>query len=381
MGGYESPWMTDELKLLRETARGFFVREGLPNVARWEQQKGVDRDFWLKAGDLGLLCPTVPEEYGGSGGNILHHIVITEEQARTIDKGWGNGVHSGVVADYLLSYGSDLQKKRWLPGMVSGSTIAAIAMTEPSAGSDVQAIRTTAVRDGDEYVINGSKTFITNGGSADLILVAVKTDPAARGKGISLIVVETAGCPGFERGRVLEKIGQHAADTSELSFTDVRVPVTNRLGDEGAGFKMLMQQLPQERLFIGVGAVVPIELAVERTVEYAKDRELFGGPLYDLQNTRFELAECATIARIARTFIDHCIALHLAGELDSATSSMAKLWLTDMQFQVVDRCLQLFGGYGYMKEYPIARMFTDARVQRIYGGSNEVMKEVIARSL
>ncbi|WP_185993474.1 acyl-CoA dehydrogenase family protein [Rhodococcus sp. KBS0724] len=381
MTDHVSPWMTDELKLLRDTARQFFLREGMPHVARWERQQGVDREFWMKAGSLGLLCPTVPEVYGGAGGNILHHIVITEEQARTIDKGWGNPVHSGVVAGYLLSYGSEEQKLRWLPGMVSGETIAAIAMTEPSAGSDLQAIKTTAVRDGDEYIINGAKTFITNGGSADLILVAAKTDPTARGRGISLIVVDTRDCPGFVRGRVLDKIGQHAADTAELAFQDVRVPVSNRLGEEGSGFKMLMQQLPQERLFIGVGAVVPIELAVERTVEYAKDRELYGKPLLDLQNTRFELAECATVARVARTFIDSCIEKHLCGELDSATAAMAKLWLTDMQCQVIDRCLQLFGGYGYMREYPIARMYADARVQRIYGGANEVMKEVIARSL
>jgi acyl-CoA dehydrogenase len=380
MTGYTSPWETDELALLRDTAREFFTREGMPQLEKWERQRHVDRAFWLRAGELGLLCPMVPEEYGGPGGTFLHHLAITEAQGWTIDKGWGNSVHSGIVADYVLAYGCEEQKRRWLPKMVTGEVVTAIAMSEPSAGSDLKAIRTRAVRDGDHYVIDGAKTFITNGGTADLVIVAARTDPAAGAKGISLLLVD-ATTPGFRRGRILDKIGQHAADTSELFFDGVRVPAANLLGTEGGGFRMLMTQLPQERLFIGLGGIVAAEVALHHTVRYTKDRQAFGAPLFDMQNTRFELAECATLARVGRTFFDDCVLRHARRELDAATASMAKYWLTDLQCQVIDRCLQLHGGYGYMREYPIARMYADARAQRIYGGANEVMKELIARSL
>ncbi|WP_225991505.1 acyl-CoA dehydrogenase family protein [Actinomadura montaniterrae] len=372
--------MTDELALLRRTARDFFVREALPHSERWERQRHVDRAFWRLAGRVGLLCPTVPAEYGGPGGTLLHQIVITEEQNRVLDKGWGNPVHSGMVASYLLDHGTEEQKKRWLPGMVSGTTIAAIAMTEPSAGSDLKGIRSTAVRDGDHYVLNGTKTFISNGGTADLVIVAAKTPASGPGE-LSLLVVDTRDRAGFRRGRTLDKIGQHAADTAELFFDDVRVPAGNLLGGEGEGLDLLLRQLPQERLLIAVGAVSSAERAVDLTVDYVKDRTLFGRPSFTFQNTRFELAECAALTRVGRAFLDDCVQRHLAGRLDGATAAMAKYWLTDMQCQVVDRCLQLFGGYGYMREYPIARMYADARAQRIYGGANELMKELIARSL
>lgn len=377
---YTSPWETEELTLLRDTATEFFTREGMPQLERWERQQYVDRDFWLRAGELGLLCPMVPESYGGPGGSFLHHLAITEAQGWTIDKGWGNSVHSGIVADYVLAYGSEEQKKTWLPKMVTGEVVSAIAMSEPSAGSDLKAIRTRAVRDGDSYVLDGSKTFITNGATADLVIVAAKTDPAAGARGISLLLVD-ATTPGFRRGRTLDKIGQHAADTAELFFDGVRVPATNLLGEEGSGFRMLMSQLPQERLFIGLTGIVGAEVALHHTVTYTKERHAFGAPLFSMQNTRFELAECATLTRVGRTFFDDCVLRHEKLELDAPTASMAKYWLTDVQCQVIDRCLQLHGGYGYMREYPIARMYADARAQRIYGGANEVMKELVARSL
>jgi acyl-CoA dehydrogenase len=378
--GYVSPWETEELTLLRDTATRFFTEVGMPQLEKWETQHFVDKEFWRQAGDLGLLCAMVPEEYGGPGGTFLHHIAIMEAQGRTIDRGFGNSVHSGIVADYVLAYGSEEQKREWLPRMVSGEVVAAIAMTEPTAGSDLKAIRTRAVREGDHYVIDGSKTFITNGSTADLVIVAAKTDPAAGSRGVSLLLVP-ADTPGFRRGRILDKIGQHAADTSELFFDGVRVPVGNLLGEEGRGFRMLMTQLSQERLFIGLGAIVAAEVALEHTVRYTKEREAFGAPLFDMQNTRFELAECATMVRVGRTFFDDCVARHARQELDAATASMAKYWLTQTQCEVIDRCLQLFGGYGYMREYPIARMYADARAQKIYGGANEVMKDLIARSL
>jgi acyl-CoA dehydrogenase len=382
---YVSEWMTDELRVLRDVARQFFEREAAPLMAKWSEQRFVDREFWVKAGSLGLLCPTVPEEYGGPGGGILHQVAITEEQSRVLEKGWGNNVHSGVVTDYILKYGSEEQCRRWLPSMVAGTLIGAIAMTEPGAGSDVRAMTGRARRDGDEYVIDATKTFITNGQTADLIIVAVKLenpqDSAADPRAITLIAVEADKAEGFHRGAPLRKIGQHAADTSELFFDACRVPVANRVGDEGAGFPALMNQMPQERLILAVNAVAQTEKAVRLTLAYTKERKVFGKPLYDQQNTRFVLAECATLARAARLFVDRCITDHARGRLDNATAAMAKWWLTDVQCQVLDECVQLFGGYGYMEEYPIARMYADSRVQKIYGGANEIMKEIIARAL
>jgi acyl-CoA dehydrogenase len=382
---YVSEWMTDELRALRDVAREFFEREAAPLMAKWSEQRFVDREFWVKAGSLGLLCPTVPEEYGGPGGNIFHQVAITEEQSRVLEKGWGNNVHSGVVTDYILRYGSEEQRRRWLPSMVTGTLIGAIAMTEPGAGSDVRAMTGRARRDGDEYVIDANKTFITNGQTADLVIVAVKLEnPAvapADQKAITLFAVEADKAEGFQRGAPLRKIGQHAADTSELFFNGCRVPVANRIGDEGAGFPALMNQMPQERLILAVNAVAQTEKAVRLTLEYTKERKVFGKPLYEQQNTRFVLAECATLAKAARLFVDHCIAAHARGELDNATAAMAKWWLSDVQCKVLDDCVQLFGGYGYMEEYPIARMYADSRVQKVYGGANEIMKEIIARVL
>ncbi|GGP49752.1 acyl-CoA dehydrogenase family protein [Saccharothrix coeruleofusca] len=376
-----SAWMTEDLDQLRELARAFFQKEAVPHQRRWAEQKHVDRDFWTKAGQLGLLCLSVPEEYGGGGGTFAHEAVLLEEQARAGDSSWGNSVHSGIVAHYLLAYGTEEQKLRWLPKLASGEHVGAIAMSEPGAGSDLQGIRTTALRDGDDYVVSGSKTFITNGGQADLVVVVVKTDPALGAAGTSLLVVETARAPGFRRGRVLDKVGLKGQDTAELFFDEVRVPSANLLGAQGQGFAQLMRQLPQERLIIAVASVAGIEAAVELTLAYVKQRTAFGRELIKFQNTRFTLAECATKARVARAFVDECVQLHLAGELDVPTAAMAKWWSTDELCEVVDRCVQLFGGYGYMTEYPIARAWADARVQKIYGGTNEIMKEIIARSL
>ena len=362
-------------------ATKFFETEALPHRERWAAQKCVDRDFWYKAGELGLLCTSVPEEYGGGGGTLAHDFAVMEAQAACGESGFGNQVHSGLVAHYILAYGTDEQKRRWLPGMASGKLVSAIAMTEPGGGSDLKALRTSAIREGDHYRLNGAKTFTSNGSSADLIVLVVKTDPAAGAKGVSLLVLETADAPGFRVGRVLEKVGMKAQDTAELFFDDVLVPAENLLGDEGAGYGYAMRQLAHERLVVAVWGTAVLESAVEETVKYTKERHAFGTSLFDMQNTRFELAECATIARIARVFVDDCIERHLRGELDATTASMAKAWVTDMQVAVIDRCVQLFGGYGYMLEYPIARMFVDSRAQKIYAGANEVMKELIARSL
>jgi acyl-CoA dehydrogenase len=373
--------MTDELSMLRDLARSFFAREAVPNHERWRAQQHVDRDFWRKAGDVGLLCVSVPEAYGGGGGTFAHDAVLATEQARTLDESFGNGVHSTICAHYILEYGTEEQKQRWLPGMASGELVCGIAMTEPGTGSDLQAVRTSARREGDEYVVNGAKTFISNGIVADLMITVVKTDPAQGARGISLFVVDTAS-EGYSRGRVLEKLGMKGQDTVELFFEDVRVPAESLLGEvEGRGFYQLMHQLPQERLSIAVTAVGAMERVLELTVDYVKQRSAFGRELFEFQNTRFVLAECATGARVARVFLDDCIRRHVAGELDATTASMAKWWCTEQQNVVTDRCLQLFGGYGYMLEYPIARAYADARVQKIYGGTNEIMKELIARSL
>jgi acyl-CoA dehydrogenase len=381
MPAYQSPWETTELGEIRAVARKFFEREAAPQMGKWADQRYVDRDFWVKAGTIGLLCPTVPEAYGGLGGTVLHQVVITEEQARALEKGWGNNVHSGVVTDYILHYGDEDQRRRWLPGMVEGTLIGAIAMTEPNAGSDVRAMAGRARREGDHYVINATKTFITNGQTADLVIVAVHMEESADPKAITLFAVETANAPGFSRGKPLRKVGQHAADTSELYFDDCIVPVSNRIGVEGAGFPALMKQMPQERLLLVVNAVVQTEKAVRLTVDYTKERIVFGRPLFEQQNTRFVLAECATLAKAARLFLDHCIVAHAENALENETAAMAKWWLTDVQCRVLDECVQLFGGYGYMEEYAIARMHADARVQKVYGGANEIMKEIIARTL
>lgn len=381
---YRSPWMNEELDDLRTLARRFCEDELAAHIDRFHEQHAVDREVWTKAGELGLLGLSIPEEYGGGGGTFAHEAVVALEQARAGDDSWGFVVHSIIVMHYVLAYGTEEQKKRWLPKMCTGEMVGAVAMTEPGAGSDLKRVRTRAVRDGDDFVVNGSKTFITNAGHADLIVVVARTgerDPKAGHKGISLLVVETDGLEGFERGRVLQKIGQHGQDTRELHFTDMRVPVENVLGEEGRGFYHLMEQLPQERLGLACTAVGSAELAIELGVEHAKSREMFDGVLMDLQNTRFVLAECSTDVLAARTLLDHCIGLHVNGDLDSATASRAKFWTTDVQCNVIDRVLQLFGGYGFMSEYPIAKMYAGARIQKIYGGANEVMKELVARSL
>ena len=366
----------------RSVAR--FLDEHAPEsrVAKWREAGIVERAMWREAGEAGLLCLTVPEEYGGAGGDFRHDVVLMEQLAKKGVSGFAASLHNAIVAPYILHYGSEEQKKTWLPKMASGEMIGAIAMSEPCAGSDLQGVKTSARLDGNQYVINGQKTFISNGQLADLVVVVAKTDPSLGAKGTSLIVVETNKAEGFHRGRNLEKIGQEAQDTSELFFDNVRVPTSNLLGrQEGQGFVQLMQQLPQERLTIGVSGVAVIERALDLTIAYVKERKAFGQRLIDFQNTQFKLAECKTEATIARIFIDRLIGLHLEGKLDAATASMAKYWVSDLENKIVDTCLQLFGGYGYMTEYPIARMFRDSRVQRIYGGSNEIMKVLIARTL
>ncbi|MEM8501068.1 MAG: acyl-CoA dehydrogenase family protein [Pseudomonadota bacterium] len=380
-----SAWVNDELRILHDSALRFTLAEFAPHRERWEKQGKCDRQAWSDAGAAGLLGASVPEEYGGAGGDYRHEAIIYDAMMRgdaAASVAGGNTVHSQIVAHYFINYGTEQQKQRWLPKMVSGELVAAIAMTEPGAGSDLQAVKTSANRDGDHYVINGSKTFITNGQHAELIIVVCKTDPAVGAKGTSLIVAETEGLQGFKRGRNLDKIGLKDADTSELFFDDVRIPVENLIGgEEGRGFIQLMQQLPQERLSIACAAATIAEMAVEATVSYTKDRNAFGKTVFDFQNTRFKLAECKTEATVSRAFVDHCIVKHLNGELTAEEASMAKWWCTQKQCDVVDECLQLHGGYGYMWEYPIARMYADSRVQKIYGGTNEIMKELISRSL
>lgn len=378
---YESPWMNDETRMFRDTVRQFILEELAPHQARWREQHRPDAEAWTKAGETGILLPDVPAEYGGGGGTFAHEALVLEELARA-------GVHFGssiqsVVAHYILAYGTKEQKRSWLPPMTRGELVGAIAMTEPDAGSDLQGIKTTARRDGDHYVINGSKTFVTNGWHAGIICLAVKTDPKAAGpRALSLIVVECRNLPGYRVGRSLEKVGRQAQDTCELFFDDVRVPASNLLGSaEGRGLFQMMEQLPYERLTVGVGAVAAAERAVEITTKYVKERMAFGKPLIDLQNTRFKLAECWTETRVGRVFLDNCIQRLIAGELDAVTAAMAKYWLTECECHVLDECVQLHGGYGYMTEYPIARMWADSRVQRIYAGANEVMKELISWSL
>lgn len=375
-------WMDADLSLFQDSTRRLFENEFAPDEEKWRKQQHADREVWRRAGRLGLLCVSMPELYGGGGGNFAHEAIVAAEQARAMVYGFSNNVHSAILAHYILNYGTESQKQRWLPKMATGELVGAIAMSEPGAGSDLKSVRSTALRDGDAYVLNGSKTFITNGLHADLICVVAKTDPQAGSRGVSLIMVETEDLPGFKRGRLLEKLGQKSLDTAELFFDAVRVPAANLLGEaEGQGFTQLMQQLPRERLLIAVGAVATMRRAIDETVAYTSSRQVFGQALIDMQNTRFKLAECETVATIAARFVDDCITRQLDGVLDLSTAAMAKWWTTQMNCQVIDECLQLHGGYGYMLEYPIARMYADARVGKIYGGSNEIMKEIIARGM
>ncbi|WP_428408614.1 acyl-CoA dehydrogenase family protein [Hyphococcus sp.] len=375
-------WKTDDLDLFEEEVGKFFSRELAPHVEKWREQGKVDRWAWEKAGEAGLLCMSMPEEYGGAGGNFAHEQLFIEQQIHAGVEGFGAGLHNCIVAPYILHYGTEEQKKRWLPKMATGELIGAIAMTEPGTGSDLQAVRTTAIKTGNQYVMNGSKTFITNGQTANLIIVVSKTDPGEGAKGVSLMVVETDQVEGFERGRNLKKLGNKAQDTSELFFNDVKIPTENLLGtDEGQGFIQLMEQLPQERHQIAVGAIAQIERALKLTIDYVKERQAFGRPVMAFQNTQFVLAECKAKATMARVFVDSCTQQLIEGKLDAATASMSKMLLTDLCGEIVDKCLQLFGGYGYMDEYPISRIYADCRVERIYGGTNEIMKLLIARTL
>lgn len=374
-------WDTPELAGFRDAVRRFVEHEVTPHQERWRKQQHVDRELWNKVGGMGLLLADIPEEYGGSGGSFEHMAVVFEELAYAGDMNFGLHVHA-IVAHYLLNQGTEEQKRRYLPKLTSGEMVAAIAMSEPGAGSDLKGIRTSAAKGADGYRVNGSKTFISNGYLADLILVVAKTDPAAGARGISLLLLETRDNPGFRVGRILEKVGQKGQDTCELFFDDARVPLDNVLGgEEGRGFAQLMTELPYERTIIGVSGVASIERALDLTVAHTRERKAFGQALIDMQNTRFTLAEIKTEATVARVFIDRCIEDLAAGRLDTVRASMAKYWISDLQCKVVDQCVQLFGGYGYMLEYPIAQMYVDARVQRIYGGANEIMKEIIARSL
>src|SRR5947199_10514042 len=366
-------WMTEDLVLLEQQARRFIATEYVPHLDTWNEQGMYDREVWTKAGSAGLLCPAIPEEYGGAGGSFAHEAVISRELSLAGFDSFGAPLHSGIVAPYILHYGTREQKRRWLPGLVSGDVVGAIAMSEAGTGSDLQGVRTTARKSGNGYVLNGSKTFITNGQHANLIVVVAKTDPSAGAKGTSLMMVETDDAPGFRRGRKLNNARLDTADTSELFFEDVKLPADGLLGaEEGQGFGQLMKDLPQERLIVCTAAIGMIERALRLTIDYVKERKAFGKAIIDFQNTQFELAECKSEATIGRVFHDHCVERHLRKELDTVTASMAKYWLTDLQNKIVDRCLQLFGGYGYMDEYPISRMYRDARVQRIYAGTNEI---------
>ena len=368
----------------RDSFRRFMDKEIAPFHSAWEEQGYVDREVWRKAGANGYLCMTMPEAFGGSGADKLYSVVQIEELSRGGWSGIGFGLHSEIVAPYILHYGSEEQKRNYLPRLASGKMIGAIAMSEPAAGSDLQGVKSTAIRStdaqGEFYLLNGSKTFITNGWHADLVIVVAKTDPSAGAKGTSLLLVER-GMPGFETGKRLKKIGLKAQDTSELFFNDVRVPLQNLLGPENRGFVSLMEQLPWERMQIAIGAVAKSQAAIDWTIAYVKERKVFGQAVANYQNTRFKLAELQTEVQVAQVFVDKCLALLLENKLDTATASMAKYWVSDLENKVIDQCLQLFGGYGYMWEFPIARAFVDARVQRIYGGTNEIMKEVISRAM
>jgi len=377
---FPSAWITDEHRMLQDAVARYIAERWVPRAAEFRQAGLMGPEVWREAGANGLLCASTPEEYGGGGGDFGHEAVILLEQAKANLSGWGGGLHSAIVAPYLLHYGTEAQKRRWLPKMCTGEFITAIAMTEPGTGSDLQSVRTSARRDGGHYVINGAKTFITNGQNANLIVVVCKTGGVTGAKGISLLMVETDASPGFRRGRHLDKVGMKAQDTSELFFDDVRVPVDNLIGQkEGQGFFQLMEQLPQERLIIAVSGVGAMERALDETLRYTKERKAFGKTVWDFQNTRFKLAEVQAVVLAARAFVDACMVAHLKGELDAARAALAKSWVSEQQCKVMDECLQLFGGYGYMMEYPIAELFVDARVQRIYGGTNEIMKELASR--
>ncbi len=366
--------------MFRESVQAFLEREIKPHYSAWEERGWVDREAWLAAGRAGFLCMTVPEAYGGAGADFLYSAILIEEQWRAGCPAPGYYTHSDIVAPYIANYAGEPLKQRWLPPMASGEVIAAIAMTEPEAGSDLKALRTTAVKDGEDYLINGGKTFISNGWLADMVVVAAKTDPASGAKGISLFVVET-GRPGFHKGRRLEKLGQKAQDTAELFFENVRVPAGNMIGEPNRGFAYLMNQLAQERLAVAIAALGGAKGAYSGTLDYVRSRNAFGRPVAEFQNTQFQLATCKTEIAVGEAFVDRCLELLVQGELPADSAAMAKLWLTDMQARVVDTCLQLHGGYGYMLEYPVARAYADARAQRIYAGTNEIMKLLIARNL
>ena len=366
------PWMDETIEAFREQVRLYITREMAPQLDGWRRQGYIPREVWRPLGELGFLLPEMDEAYGGAGATLAYQMVLQDELARA-EIPANTAVHT-IAAHYILAYGTEAQKQRWLPKLTNGEMLAGIAMTEPGCGSDLQAIRTRALREGDQYVINGAKTFITNGYTANLLVVAVRTGETGS-RGVSLIVLETENLPGFEVGKRLEKLGQHASDTAELFFGNVRVPVDNLIGGvEGKGFAQLMGQLPYERMLLAVGAAAIIERVVELTLEYTQERKAFGQPLYEFQNTRFKLAECATMAHVVRTFVNDAIQRLLDGKLDDTAAYMAKWWCSEQQCRVTDECLQLFGGYGYMAEYPIARFYADARVQKIYGGANEIMK-------
>jgi acyl-CoA dehydrogenase len=375
--------MDPEIQMFADSANRFFERAAPPKrVATWREAGEVEREFWREAGRAGFLSVMVPEVYGGPGADFRHELVLLDVVARHNVEGFALGLHNVIVTPYIILHGTEEQKRRWLPKLVSGERVCAIAMSEPGAGSDLQAIRTTALRDGDGYRINGSKTFISNGQIADFIVVVAKTDPSQGGRGVSLMIVETDLAQGFRRGKKLDKIGLDAQDTSELFFDDVWVPKENLLGmEEGKGFRQLMAELPRERLLIAIGAVITMERALAETIEYVKNRKAFGQRLMDFQNTQFKLAEAKAKATVAKVFVNDCIAKVLDGKLDDTTAAIAKMWATETEWQIVDDCLQLHGGYGYINDYPIARIFRDSRIARIFGGSTEIMKVIIARSL
>jgi acyl-CoA dehydrogenase len=369
-----------EHEQFREAVRNFAEREIVPHLLHWDENGAVDRDLWRQCGELGFLCPAMPAEYGGAGSDRLYSMILLEELAPLGGLGISLAMHSDIVAPYLIEFATEEVKRHYLPRMATGELIGALAMSEPVAGSDLKAIRTTATRSGDGYVLNGSKIFISNGGECGLAIVIAKTDLQAQAKGISLFVVD-ASTPGFEKGRRLKKIGLKAQDTAELFFNDVHVPATHLLGSENKGFQYLMRALPWERLQIAIAAVASAAAALEQTIEYSRGRQAFGRAVLDFQNSRFKLAELTSEVQIAQVFIDRCMQLELDGELDPVTAAMAKYWCTDLQCKVVDECLQLHGGYGYMQEYAISRAYVDARAQRIYGGTNEIMKDIISRTL